>query len=161
VAAAVIIALVLIAAGVRLFRHSSQTPQPTSTTSPQPSTTSPLPPKPSASAVTSRTNAGVRQGAVAHEVLPDVPRKAMDTISGTVTVKVKVDVDTSGAVSHVTLVSNGGSGYFANQALQAAHQWTFTPPTVGGKTVPSGWSLRFEFRRNGTKAVPQRTSPSL
>ena len=90
-----------------------------------------------------------------------VPRKARDTISGTVTVKVKVDVDTSGAASHATLVSSEGSGYFANQALQAAHQWTFTPPTVDGKAVPSEWSLRFEFKRNGTKGVPHRTSPSL
>jgi TonB family protein len=76
-------------------------------------------------------------------------------------VKVKVDVDTSGAVSHATLVSSGGSGYFANQALLAAHKWTFTPPTVDGKAMPSEWSLRFEFKRNDTKAVPQRTSPSL
>ena len=96
-----------------------------------------------------------------HEVLPDVPRKARDTISGTVNVKVKVAVNTSGAVSHAALVSRGPSGYFANQALQAARKWTFTPPTVDGKAMPSEWSLRFEFKRNGTKAVPQRTSPSL
>ena len=88
-----------------------------------------------------------------------MPRKARDTITGTVTVKVKVAVDTSGAVSHATLVSSGGSGYFASQALQAAHQWTFTPPTVGGKVVASEWSLRFEFKRSGTKAVPKRASP--
>ncbi len=31
----------------------------------------------------SRTNASVGHGAVAHEVLPDVPRKARDTITGT------------------------------------------------------------------------------
>ena len=36
----------------------------------------------------------VGDGAVTHEVLPDVPRKARDTISGTVNVKVKVAVDT-------------------------------------------------------------------
>ena len=160
-AAAVIIALVLIAAGVRLFRHSPQTQQPASATSPQPSAASPMPPTQPTSSPSSRTNASAGRGAVVHEVLPDVPRKARDTISGTVTVKVKVDVDTSGAVSHATLVSNGGSGYFANQALQAAHQWTFTPPTVDGKAVPSEWSLRFELKRNGTKAVPHRTSPSL
>ena len=161
VAAGVIIALVLIAVGVRLFRHSSQTPQPASTTSPQPSATSPLPPTQPAGLPNSRTNASVGHGAVAHEVLPDVPQKARDTISGTVSVKVKVAVNTSGAVSHAVLVSSGGSGYFAKQALQAASKWTFTPPTVDGKAVPSEWSLRFEFKRDGTKAVPQRTSPSL
>ena len=159
VAAAVIIALVLIVAGVRLFQHRPQIQQPALATLPQPSATSPSPPTQPASAPTSRTNPNVGHGAVAHEVLPDVPRKARDTISGTVTVKVKVDVDTSGAVSHATLVSSGGSGYFANQALQAAHQWTFTPPTVDGRAVPSEWSLRFEFKRKGIKAIPQRTSP--
>ncbi len=161
VVAAIIIALVLIAGGIRLFRHSSETPQPASATSPQPSATSPLPPTQPAGLPNSRTNASVGHGAVAHEVLPDVPQKARDTISGTVSVKVKVAVNPSGAVSHAVLVSSGGSGYFANQALQAASKWTFTPPTVDGKAVPSEWSLRFEFKRNGTKAVPQRTSPSL
>jgi TonB family protein len=161
VAAAVIIALVMIAAGFRLFRHSSQTPQPASTTEAQPSAASSMQPTQPASAPTSRTRASVGHGAVAHEVLPDVARKARDTISGTVNVKVKVAVDTSGAVSHAALVSSGGSGYFANQALLAARKWTFTPPTVDGKAMPSEWSLRFEFKRNGTKAVPQRSSPSL
>ena len=161
VAAAVIIVLVLVVAGVRLFRHSLQTQQPASATSPQPSAASPMPPTVPASSPASRANASAGRGAVAHEVLPDVSRKARDTISGTVTVKVKVGVDTSGAVSHAALVSSGGSGYFANQALQAARKWTFTPPSVDGKAMPSEWSLRFEFKRNGTKAVPQRTSPSL
>jgi TonB family protein len=149
VAAAVIIALVMIAADVRLFRHN---PQPASTTAAQPRAASPLPPTQPAGLPTSRTNAGVGHGSVAHEVLPDVPRKARDTINGTVNVKVKVAVDTSGAVSHADLVSSGGSGYFANQALQAARKWTFTPPTVDGKTVPSEWSLKFEFMRSGTKS---------
>ena len=161
VAAAVIISLVLIVAGVRLFQHRPQIQQPASTAATQPSATSPLPPTRPVGLPTSRTNARVGNGAVAHEVLPGVPRKARDTISGTVNVKVKVAVDTSGAVSHAGLVSSGGSGYFANQALQAAQQWTFTPPTVDGKAMPSEWSLRFEFKRNGIKAIPQRTSPSL
>jgi TonB family protein len=161
VAAAIISALVVIAAGVRLFRHSSQTPQPASTTSAQPRTASPTQPTQPASSPAPRTNVGVGHGAVTHEALPDVPRKARDTISGTVNVKVKVAVNTSGAVSHAALVSRGPSGYFADQALQAARKWTFTPPIVDGRPVASEWSLRFEFKRNGTKAVPQRTSPSL
>jgi TonB family protein len=159
VVSAVIIALVLIAAGVRLFRHSPQTQQPASATATQPNAASPSPPTQPAALPTSRKNANVGHGAVAHEVLPDVARKARDTISGTVNVKVKVAVDTSGAVSHAALVSSGGSGYFANQALLAARKWVFTPPTVDGKAVPSEWSLRFEFKRNGTKAASQRTSP--
>jgi eukaryotic-like serine/threonine-protein kinase len=162
VVAAVIIALIIVAAGVRLFRHSSQAPQPASTSSAQQGAASPMQPTTSAGLRAPKMNAGdVDRGVVTHEVLPDVPRKARDTISGTVTVKVKVAVNTSGAVSHAALVTAGPSGYFANQALQAARQWTFTPPIVDGKAVPSEWSLRFEFKGNGTKAVPQRTSPTL
>jgi TonB family protein len=160
-AAAAIIALFLIAAGVRLLRHSSPTPQPASITEAQLNAASPTQPAQHASAPPSRTNASTGHGAVTHEVLPDVPRKASDTISGTVNVKVKVAVDTSGAVTHAALVSSGGSGYFANLALQASREWTFTPPTVDGNAMPSEWNLRFEFKRNGTKAVPQQTSPRL
>jgi TonB family protein len=162
VAAAVTIALVLIGAAVRLFRHNSQIPQPTATTSVGQSPESGVQPTMNDSLRTSTTKAGgVHPGTVTHEVLPDVPQKARDTISGTVNVKVKVAVDASGAVSHAALVSAGPSGYFANQALQAARKWTFTPPRADGNAVPSEWSLRFEFKRNGTKAVPQQTSPSL
>jgi len=147
----IIIILVVIGAVVRRFYHGSETPQPASTTSAQPSAASPTPPT---------TNGRVvDHGAVTHRVLPEVPQKAVNTITGTVNVKVKVAVDTSGVVSHATLESRGPSRYFADEALQAARKWTFTPPTVDGRAVPSEWSLTFEFKRNGTKAVPQRTSP--
>jgi len=162
VAASVILALIVIAAGVQLLRHRSQTPQPASTTSAQRSAESLVQPATNDSLRASKTKAGsVNGGVVTHEVLPDVPQKARDTISGTVTVKVKVAVDTAGAVSHAALVSAGPSGYFANLAVQAARKWTFTAPTVDGKPMPSEWNLRFEFKRNGTRAVPQRLSPSL
>ena len=160
-AAVVIVALVVIAAGIRLFRHGSQTPQPASTSSAQHGAASHRQPTTNDSLRATMNSGGVDRGAVTREVLPDVPRKARDTINGTVDVKVKVAVNTSGAVSHASLASAGPSAYFAKQALQAASKWTFTPPTVGGKAVPSEWSLRFEFKRNGTKAVSQRTSPSL
>lgn len=158
-AAAVIIVLVVSAVGVRLFHRRSETPQSASTTSKQQSAASPQPMK-NASLPASRLNAvGVEHGAVTHEVLPDVSRKARESITGTIKVKVKVAVDTSGKVSHATLVSHRPGGYFANQALQAARKWTFAPPTVDGRAMPSEWSLRFDFKKNGTKAVPQRTSP--
>jgi TonB family protein len=158
-AVAVIITLVVSAAGVRLFHHRSETPQPASTTSKQQSAASPQPMK-NASLPASRVNAvGLDHGAVTHEVLPDVSRKARESITGTIRVKVKVAVDTSGTVSHATLVSHRPSGYFANQAFQAARKWTFAVPTFDGRATPSEWSLRFDFKRNGTTAVSQRTSP--
>ncbi len=163
VAIAIIVILIAIAAGVGLFHHRSEPAQPASapiTSAPQ-SAISPAQPAKNSSMATPKTNAGkVTRGAVAHQVLPDVPQPARNTITGTVGVKVKVAVDTSGRVSQATLVSRGPSEYFANLALQAARKWTFTAPSVDGKAVPSEWSLKFEFKRNGTQVLPQRTSPS-
>lgn len=159
-AAAIIVTLVVIAAGVRMFHRRPVTPQPASTTSQQQSDASPQPTN-NATSPASRMNAvGIDHGAVTHEVLPEVSRMARQSVTGTIKIKVKVAVDTSGKVSHAVLASRRPSEYFANQALQAARDWTFAPPTLDGRAIPSEWSLRFEFKRNGTKAAAQRTSPS-
>jgi TonB family protein len=150
----------MIAAGVRLFLHRSENPQPAPTNAKQQITASPQPLN-DASLPASRINAvEVDRGAVAHQVLPDVSRRARERITSTIEVNVKVSVDKSGKVSHATLISHRPRGYFANQALQAARKWTFAAPTVDGRTVPSQWSLRFDFKRSGTEVVPQRTSPA-
>jgi TonB family protein len=95
-------------------------------------------------------------GLVMHEVVPDVPRTARNTISGTVKVIVRVHVDASGGVVKAKLDSRGPSKYFARLALQAARGWKFTPPKVDGRDVSSEWRLRFEFRNSGTKAFSTR-----
>jgi TonB family protein len=156
-AVAIIVALVLIAAGVRIFHHRSETRQPVSTASAGQSAESTAQPL---TTDVSKSTTDIDRGTVSHQVLPDVPSKARNTITGKVKVTVKVAVDASGAVSHASLVSRGPSEYFANQALQAARKWTFKPPTVDGKAIPSEWSLSFEFKGNGTTAAAQRTSPS-
>jgi TonB family protein len=92
--------------------------------------------------------------------MPDVSSQAIDTINGTVKVKVRVAVNTQGSVSQATLVAGGPSKYFANQALQAARRWTFVAPTNDGKPEASEWTLSFEFRKSGTKATAQRTPPA-
>jgi TonB family protein len=156
-AAAVIVAVAAITAVVLLFQQGSKTSPPASTISARQSTASSMQPTENPRLQTSKPNAGsVDHGAVTHEVLPQVPLKARSTITGKVNVKVKVAVDASGAVSHAILVSRGPSPYFAEQALQAARKWTFEPPTVDGRALPSEWSLSFEFRKNGTTAAPQR-----
>jgi TonB family protein len=159
IASAVIVALAVIAAAVGLFHHRSKTPQPAATISARQSAASSIKPTKNASLGAFKTNTGsVDHGAVTHEVLPDVPAKAKNTITGKVNVKVKVAVDASGAVSHAVLVSRGPSGYFADQALQAARKWTFKPPGVDGTAMPSEWNLTFEFKKNGTTAVSHRIS---
>jgi TonB family protein len=141
-----------------LFHHSSETRQPASTTPALQSAESSLHPTTSNSLRVSKpSTGGVDHGQVTHKVIPDVPPNARNTITGTVRVIVKVAVDASGAVSHASLISRGPSEYFANQALQAARKWAFTPPTIDGRAIPSEWSLTFEFKSNGTKAVAQRT----
>jgi len=98
-------------------------------------------------------------GGVVHQVLPDVPQKARDTIQGTVRVRVRVQVDPAGDVTGADFDAPGPSRYFARLAMQAAREWRFEPPTVNGQKVASEWVLRFEFRKTGTRAVPTRATP--
>jgi TonB family protein len=92
-------------------------------------------------------------GAVAHEVLPEVPRSALDTIHGTVRTSVRVEADASGKVTDAEIDSAGPSKYFANLAEKAARDWEFVPPTGGGQPAPSEWVVRFEFSPDGAKAT--------
>jgi TonB family protein len=96
---------------------------------------------------------------VLHQVVPDVPQQASNTISGTVKVNVRISVDPSGNVAEASLDLPGPSKYFANLALQAARQWTFTPAKANGQGVSSEWVLRFEFTRAGAKVFPAQSLP--
>ena len=86
-------------------------------------------------------------GKVVHQVVPDVPRKARDTIRGKVRVSVRVRVDPSGNVAGAKLDSPGPSRYFAQLSVKAARRWKFRPDEVDGRSVPSEWILRFEFEK--------------
>jgi TonB family protein len=99
------------------------------------------------------------RGEVLHQVSPGVSQSAMRTIQGTVRVKIRVDVDSSGGVVGAKFDSAGPSKYFASRALQAARQWEFSPAEVDGKKVASEWVLRFEFARNSAKAFPAPVAP--
>jgi TonB family protein len=96
---------------------------------------------------------------VVQQVLPEVSRKARNSIQGTVRVRVKVRADASGSVVVATLDSPGPSRYFAELALQAARGWKFSPATFDGR-VSSDWILRFEFARNATKVYPVLATPA-
>jgi TonB family protein len=98
-------------------------------------------------------------GEVAHQVVPVVLQSARNSIRGKVRVSVKVNVDRSGNVEDAELESRGPSKYFARSALEAAHDWKFKPPRVGGGDVLSSWTLRFEFTRNETTVVPTQEMP--
>jgi TonB family protein len=98
-------------------------------------------------------------GAVLQQVLPDVPQKALATITGKVRVRVKARVDEAGNVTETTLDSPGPSKYFARLAQQAAEKWKFTPPRVNGHAVPSEWLLHFGFTASNMEATAKPATP--
>jgi TonB family protein len=104
--------------------------------------------------------AGFARGAVLHQVLPDAPQRARDTIQGKVRVSVKVHVDESGNVTAAALDSPGPSKYFADRVLQAAQQWKFRPAQMNGRNVPSDWTLRFEIDSAAINIYPTEVAPA-
>jgi len=121
---------------------AERVPAPATTTSPA---SVPAPAKPQSA-----------DGAVVHQVLPDIPKGAMNTISGTIKVAVRVQVDPSGKVASATYKMAGHGQYFARHAVQAAEEWTFAPPQLNGQAQPSTWLLQFRFKRSGIQVSPQR-----
>jgi serine/threonine protein kinase len=99
------------------------------------------------------------QGAVAQKIMPEVSRSALHTVHGKLKVRVKVSVDSSGKVSMASFDSRGPSQYFAQRSLQAARQWTFQPPQLDGRSVPSEWILKFQFEKSSVNVSPAQTSP--
>lgn len=118
------------------------------------------PPPSNQNEATAAAQAGFVQGAVLHQVLPDAPQKARETIQGKVRVSVKVQVDESGNVTEATLESPGPSKYFADRTLQAAQLWKFRPAQVNGRNVPSDWILRFEIDPTAINVHPTEVSPT-
>src|SRR5262249_43441451 len=98
----------------------------------------------------------VSESEIVRRTKPSVPPDIMNTIRGTVAVKVKVFVDPAGNVAYANLVSEGPSKYFAARALETGRQWKFKAPSVEGRSVSSIWMLRFAFRQNGIRIVPSR-----
>jgi TonB family protein len=96
---------------------------------------------------------------VIDRVMPDVPRSASGTIHGKVSVVVRVDVNETGTVSNAELSSRGPSAYFARLALESARNWKFKPAQQNGRAVASAWTLRYEFRRDGTDVKPAQSAP--
>jgi TonB family protein len=101
----------------------------------------------------------VAHGEVTQQPEPNVLQSARNTIHGTVRVRIKVNVDHSGNVEDAEIESRGPSKYFARAALDAAQHWKFKPAAVGGRGVLSTWIIQFEFRRDGTKALPTQMLP--
>jgi TonB family protein len=104
--------------------------------------------------------AGFVPGAVLHQVLPDAPQRARNTIQGKVRVSVKVHVDESGSVTEAALDSRGPSQYFADRTLQAAQLWKFRPAKMNGHNVPSDWILKFQMDPTTINVNPTELAPA-
>jgi TonB family protein len=169
---AVPIALALVAvvviAGQKLLAPRDASPAAQPATQPEPTQSEhskpagvtpadvPRPTAPVTQPVNNQKTSSVTEGDVLHQVIPDVPRSASNTITGKIKVKVRVEVDASGKVTNAALTTPGPSKYFANLALKASQQWEFTAPQSNGQPTPSTWTLLFEFSKVSIKAFPSR-----
>jgi TonB family protein len=113
-----------------------------------------VPPPPVSNATAESAAIEPTPGHIIHQVLPDVPRRASDTIWGTVRVIVRATVDPSGSVSSAELTSAGPSHYFARLSVDAARKWQFDPARKNGQAVASVWLLHFNYTRSGTTVLP-------
>ncbi|MGC1451515.1 MAG: TonB family protein [Candidatus Sulfotelmatobacter sp.] len=152
VAAALVALVVYFARGKNLTGPpAAATEQPAPQTAPAPA---PNPPVAKPTAVPKK--AAATGGEVVHQVLPDIPQSAKNTITGTIKINVRVEVDASGKVTAATLKSRGPSKYFAGLALKAAQQWEFSAPEVDGKPAASAWLLQFRLKRTSIQASSER-----
>jgi len=86
---------------------------------------------------------------VLHQEIPDLSRRARESIRGVIKIAVRVVVDHSGNVVAATLDTRASSRHFARAALDAAKKWKFSPAADQASRV---WLLHFEFSRAGTTA---------
>jgi TonB family protein len=90
-----------------------------------------------------------RSPAPVNQVIPDVPRSALQTIRGTVRVSVRVTIDKQGTVVAATPEDPGPSRYFERLAVEASKKWTFAPAATEAQRRVL---VRFSFTRAGATA---------
>ena len=150
----VAIVVILVLLGFFLSRGKNAPAQNSDVTQ-QPATQTALPSSPTREPVAAPKNS-VSEGEVVRQVLPDVPASAKNTITGTIKVTVRVEVDASGKVTGARFKSAGSSRYFAEKSLEAARRWQFSPPLVNGQPAASIWLVHFRLRRNSFQASAER-----
>ena len=163
IAAMVLVAALVIGLGIFYFRgNTGATPTTTTATQPAPQPTAPSTPTtnsnpaPAAATPAAAAKPSPSKGEVVHQVLPNISKSARNTITGTIKIGVRVQVDANGKVTSAKLSPAAQSAYFNRLVLQAAEQWEFSAPNADGQAQPSTWLLQFRLRRGGTQVVPQR-----
>ncbi len=130
--------------GVHLFHTQANHPNTASLTPQSPPVVSP-----STAVETPRANTGAPPPTVLHQEIPDLSRRARESIRGVIKIAVRVTVDGSGNVVTATLDGRASSRYFARSALDAARKWKFAR---AADPASRPWLLHFEFTRMGTTA---------
>jgi TonB family protein len=110
---------------------------------------------PTAPAASERTSGNADQSGILQRVMPQVSPSARRTITGTIKVRVKVDVDAAGNVQNAALDSEPQSKYFSRIALEAARDWKFSPASADGSGARE-WKLQFAFSRAKTETSAVR-----
>ena len=103
------------------------------------------------------TSSASSSGDVLNRDIPEVSQRASNTIHGTVSVAVRVDVGADGAVTDAEYATHGPSAYFARVALDSARKWKFKPAQQDGRAVPGSWLLHYKFRRSGVDVTPTQS----
>lgn len=153
--ALVLLVAALVVVGV-VWSRGKNTPAQNSDGTPQPAAQTAVPTSPARESDTPPKTETPPSAGVTHQVIPEIPQSAKNTITGTIKVTVRVEVDASGKVRTAKLKTAGPSRYFAGKALAAAQRWEFAPPATDGQPATSAWLLQFRFRRTSTQASAQR-----
>jgi TonB family protein len=96
------------------------------------------------------------QDLILHREMPNVSQRSLNTIHGTIRVRIRLGVNAAGEVKRARFVTHGPSNYFAERAMQAAKLWKFKPQEVSGRNGESQWTLHFQYRKSGTNVIPEQ-----
>jgi len=139
-----LLALWAVWGGVHLFHNHTHINLPATQTAAPPPAVSPP-----AAVESPKANIAAPLPAVLHQEMPDLSRRARESIRGIIKIAVRASVDRSGNVVAAVLDGRVSSKYFARAAMDAAKQWKFSPAADPASRV---WLLHFELTRSGTTA---------
>jgi len=144
---AAMVGIILLLAGL-LHRSPNQKPKAGENAA---SSAQAVPRSPARTEASKTTEGTLAPDQIMRQVVPDVPAKALRTISGRLKVTVRAHVDERGNVTRAEFASAGPSRYFANLAMQSTQEWKFAPTQIA-KT----WLLQFTFTRSGVTVQPRQ-----
>ena len=81
------------------------------------------------------------------QVRPVLPPNVRAMLTERITIQIRVQVDSSGKVTHAEPLSTAGrlGGFLGTAAVNAARLWTFEPATRGNEKVAGEFMLHFTF----------------